>query len=243
MYKQKKIFNMISKKSFHKSDVQIKDSDWLGSDSFWSQEGEKVFTTEVGTDPGMILIRYVEALVTGTNTQLSLTFPNSSEWNAGSVVVNSGYATITRREVHMFDKLGIFPLKFRIDTFNGTTLLSQYYVHRDLSDPRIFKYGIRIRHHVTPSSFILAYDMSDDAHFKEFGIVIPTDVSSSITDPAQVVGKTYLFSIPTAYLPEGRSLLGGSNDSNARVMAFAAFLIATLAIIYVIYYTPTSKPQ
>jgi hypothetical protein len=200
-----------------------------------------VYTTEVGTDPEEVQIRYVSTYVSSTTIEAELEFPDSDEWFAGDAVIESDYTTITRREIHILEKPGSIPLRFRIDAYNGTTLLSQYYFFRVLSDESVFKYGLRIRHVETPDGFYFNYDMSDDSPFEEFGIVIPDSVNETITDSADVVGKTYFFSIPTAYLPEGRALLGGASDTSARMMAFAAFLLAVIAIIYVFYYMPVNQ--
>jgi hypothetical protein len=231
----------VSKKVFQKKDVSIVSNDWTGTESYWTQRPGKIYTTEVGTDPEEVQIKYVSTDVSPNRIEAELEFPDSDEWSAGDVEIYSEYATITKREIHILEKPGAIPIRFRIDAYNGTTLLSQYYFFRDFSDPKIFKYGIRIRHVEAPDSFEIDYTISDDTPFKEFGIVIPSAESDSISDPADVVGKTFFFSIPTAYLPDGRSLIGGSFDSSARVMAFAAFLIAALAIIYVIYYTPVKS--
>jgi uncharacterized protein (DUF488 family) len=133
-----------------------------------------------------------------------------------------------------------------MDIFNGSILLCQYYVFRDFSDYRIHKYGLRIRHLVAPDNFELGWEVSDDSAFSEFGISISDAIDGYITDPADVVGKTFYFSIPTAYLPEGRALLGGAADSNARIMALAALMIAVIILIYVIFMgspQPASKPK
>ena len=234
----------VSKKAFQKKDVSIVSDDWTGTESYWTQRAGKIYTTEVGTDPDEVQIKYVTTDVSSNRIEAEIEFPDSDEWSAGYVEIESEYATITKREIHILEKPGAIPTRFRIDAYNGTTLLSQYYFFRNFSDPRIFKYGIRINHVVAPVSFYLDYTISDDTPFKEFGIVIPSAESDNITDPEDVIGKTYFFSIPTAYLPDGRSLIGGAFDSSARVMSFAAFLIAALAIIYVIYYTPVkSKTQ
>lgn len=231
-------------KSFNKQDVSIVSDDWTGTESYWTQVASKVYTTEVGTDPERAQIRYVRTDVGEVSINVDIKFPDSDEWKAGEVEVYSDYTQITKREIHILEKPGSIPTKFRIDAYNGTTLLSQYFIFRDFSDPKVFKYGLRIRHIVAPNSFSLYYEISDDSPFKDFGIVIPTAEEDDITVASEVVGKTYFFSIPTAYLPEGRALIGGAFDSSARVMSFAAFLIAALAIIYVIYYTPVSpKPQ
>jgi hypothetical protein len=231
-------------KSFDKHDVSIVSDDWTGTESYWTQVASKVYTTEVGTDPEEIQIRYITSTVDNQTLFMEIEFPDSDEWFAGDVNITSDYPTITRREIHILEKPGAIPTRFRIDAYNDTTLLVQYLVFRDFSDAKIFKYGLRIRHVVAPVSFSFDYEISDDTPFNDFGIVIPRGESDSTSDPADVVGKTYFFSIPTAYLPEGRALIGGAFDSSARVMSFAAFLIAALAIIYVIYYTPVSpKPQ
>jgi hypothetical protein len=231
----------ISKKSFNKNDVSVVASDWTGTESYWTQTASKVYTTVVGTDPEEVQIRYVSTDVSSTRIEADLEFPDSDEWFAGDVEIESEYTTITRREIHILEKPGSIPLRFRIDAYNGTTLLSQYYFFRVLSDESVFKYGLRIRHVETPDGFYFNYDMSDDSPFEEFGIVIPDSVNETITDPADVVGKTYFFSIPTAYLPEGRALLGGASDTSARMMAFAAFLLAVIAVIYVFYYMPVNQ--
>jgi hypothetical protein len=224
---------------FDKKDFSVVPSDWTGSESYWSVVSDKVYTTNVGSsDPEEITIRYIQSRVDAGEITFDLDFPDSDEWRAGNVFSYSNYPSITRREVHIFDKIGSFPNRFRIDVYNGTTLLCQYYVFRDFSDYRVFKYGLRIRHLVAPSGFELEWDVSDDSAFSEFGISIAEAESDYITDESEVVGKTYYFSIPTAYLPEGRALLGGANDSSARVMALAALAIAVIGIIYVVMFVP-----
>lgn len=238
-----KKFTKPDSKSFNKQDVSIVSDDWTGTESYWTQVASKVYTTEVGTDPGNVQIRYVSSYVDNQYFEMDIEFPDSDEWSAGEVEVYSQYTNITKREIHILEKPGAIPTRFRIDAYNGTTLLAQYLVFRDFSNAKIFKYGLRIRHVVAPNSFDFDYEISDDTPFNDFGIVIPDGESDSTSDPEDVVGKTFFFSIPTAYLPEGRALIGGAFDSSARVMSFAAFLIAALAIIYVIYYTPvSSKP-
>jgi hypothetical protein len=239
-----KKFTKPDSKSFGKHDVSIVSSDWTGTEGYWTQVAGKVYTTEVGTDPGNVQIRYVSSYVDNQYFEVEIEFPDSDEWTAGEIEVSSEYPNITKREIHILEKPGSIPTRFRIDAYNGTTLLAQYLVFRDFSDAKIFKYGLRIRHLVAPNSFSFDYEVSDDSPFKDFGIVIPEGESDSTSDPADVVGKTFFFSIPTAYLPEGRALIGGAFDSSARVMSFASFLIAALAIIYVIYYTPVPpKPS
>jgi hypothetical protein len=233
------VIKRVSKKNFQKKDVEIVESDWTGSETYWTQEGAKVYTTEVGTDPENVIIRYVSTNVDSTEIYADIEFPDSDEWSAGQAEVYSRFPVITKREIHILEKPGSIPIRYRIDTYNGTTLLSQYYFFRVFDDAKVFKYGLRIRHVVDPDDFELFYNVSDDTPFEEYGIVISGELNDSITNFEDVVGKTYYFSIPTAYLPEGRALLGGANDSSARVMAFAAFLLAVLALIYVIYYTPS----
>lgn len=228
-------------KSFDKHDVSIVSDDWTGTESYWTQVASKVYTTEVGTDPEEIQIKYITTTVYNQTLFMEIEFPDSDEWFAGDVNIISEYPNITRREIHILEKPGSIPTRFRIDAYNDTTLLVQYFVFRDLSDVKIFKYGLRIRHVVAPNSFSFDYEISDDTPFKEFGIVVPRGESDSTSNPVDVVGKTFYFSIPTAYLPEGRALLGGASDSSARLMAFAAFLLAVIAIVYVFYYMP--NPQ
>jgi hypothetical protein len=224
---------------FNKQDFSIVEGDWTGSESYWTTASQKVYVTNVGTsDPERVTIRYVQSQVSSSLIDFDLDFPDSDEWSAGDVYSFSEYPNITRREIHIFDKIGSFPNRFRMDVFNGSTLLCQYYIFRDFSDYRTFKYGLRIRHLVTPDNFELEWEVSDDSAFSEFGITISDAFDDYITDPTDVVGKTYYFSIPTAYLPEGRALLGGAADSNARIMALAALMVAVIILVYVILLNP-----
>lgn len=227
-------FNRINKISFSKNDFSVVSSDWTGTDAFWTNTASQVYTTTVGVDPSNAVIRYSSTFVNATEIYYDIEFPEGDEWSAGAVEIDSTYATITKREIHVFEKSGGIPTKYRIDAYNGTTLLCQYYAFRDTSDASVYKWGVRIRHVVAPVTFNLFYSVSDDTPFENYGIVVENANSGSTTVPANVVGKTYYFSIPTAYLPEGRALVGGANDYSARLMAFAAFLIAVFAIIYIL---------
>lgn len=227
---------------FSKNDFSFVNSDWTGSESYWSAPGDRVYTTTLGTsDPREVTIRYIQSVVSSGSVEFDLDFPDSDEWSAGGVYAYADYPTITRREIHIFDKIGSFPNRFRIEVYNGGTLLCQYYVFRDFSDHRVFKYGLRIRHLVPPASFYLEWRISDDSAFADFGIVVAREIEGDLSDYTDVDGKTYYFSIPTAYLPEGRALLGGANDSNARVMALAALAVAVIGIVYVVLTSASVK--
>jgi hypothetical protein len=235
---------------FDKKDFSVVTGDWAGTEGYWAAVSKGIYVTNVGTlDPEKVTIRYIQSEVSSNQIDFDLDFPDSDEWSAGDVYSYSNYPSITRREIHIFDKIGSFPNRFRIDVFNGSTLLCQYYVFRDFSDYKTFKYGLRIRHLVAPTDFELAWEVSDDSAFSEFGISISDAIEDYITDPSEVVGKTYYFSMPTAYLPEGRALLGGAADSNARIMALAALMISVIILIYVIFTSTyptgvvTAKPQ
>jgi hypothetical protein len=229
-----RVANEINKKSFSKKDFSAVTGDWTGTESYWTDVANSVYTTVVGTDPGNVQIRYTSTSVDSSELYADIEFPDSDEWSAGVAEFDTTYATITKREIHIFEKVGGLPTKYRIDAYNGATLLCSYYLFRDFSENSVYKWGLRIRHAVAPSSFSFYYDVSDDAAFEDYGIVVPGDLSDSTSNPADVVGNTYYFSIPTAYLPEGRALIGGANDYSARLMSFAAFLIAVFAIIYIL---------
>ena len=231
---QSKQLQRKSGKTFNKKDFSSVAADWTGSETYWTATGDKVYTTNVGVDPSFITLRHLQSTVSSTEVDIDYDFPDSGDWNAGSFNSYSEYATITKREVHIFDKVGSFPNRWRIDAYNGTTLLCQYYFFRDFSDSKVFKVGFRIRHVVVPSNFEFYYDVSDDTPFNDYGIVIAGQLDDNITSPAAVAGNTYYFSIPTAYLPEGRALVGGANDMSARVLAFAALVIAFFAVIYAV---------
>lgn len=222
-------------RSFHKNNVSVVSGDWTGTESYWTQVGV-IYSTEVGSsDPTSVLVRYVTTNVGSTFVSANINFPDSNEWISGDVIMRSEYAVVTRREIHILEKKGATPSQFRIDAYNGTTLLSQYFIFRDLSDPKVFKYGLRINHVVSPTGFYLIYELSDDTPFNDFGIVVPRAESANITDPADVVGETYFFSIPTAYLPEGRALIGGAIDNGARLSALLAVILAVIAVFGVMY--------
>lgn len=221
-------------KSFNKKDFSSVTADWTGSETYWTAVGDKVYTTNVGVDPSTVTLRYLQSSVDASEISFDFDFPDSDEWSAGSFNSYSQYANITKREVHVFDKAGSFPNRWRVDTYDGTTLLCQHYFFRDFSDPKVYKIGFRIRHVEAPSNFEFYYDVSDDTPFNDYGIVISDIIGDNTSDPADVVGNTYYFSMPTAYLPEGRALLGGANDTSARVMAFAALLVAFFAVIYAV---------
>ena len=231
---QSKQLQRKSGKTFNKKDFSSVTADWTGSETYWTATGDKVYTTEVGVDPSFITLRYLQSSVDSTNVDIDFDFPDSDEWSAGSFNSYTQYANITRREVHIFDKVGSFPNRWRIDAYDGTTLLCQYYFFRDFSDSKVYKVGFRIRHVEVPTNFEFYYDVSDDAPFADYGIVISDNIDDNTSNPAEVAGNTYYFSMPTAYLPEGRALVGGANDMSARVLAFAALVIAFFAVIYAV---------
>lgn len=228
-------------KPFHKSDVSIVSSDFTGSESYWTATGSQVLTTVVGVDYPTAQIRYNSTYVDSTQFQFDIEFPDLDEWFAGDMFVESYYANITRREIHIFEKTAGTPTRYRIDAYDGTTLLCQYYVFQDQTDNKVFKYGLRIRHVEVPTSFSLDYDFSDDSQFAETGIVFSGEVQDNTSDPADVVGKTFYFSFPTAYLPEGKALLGGASDNSARLLAFAAVVLAVGGIAYTLMSQPAKK--
>lgn len=228
-------------KPFHKSDVSVVVSDFTGSESYWTTTGSQVLTTVVGVDFSTAQIRYNSTYVDATEIQFDIEFPDLDEWFAGDMNVYSAYGNITRREIHIFEKTAGTPTRYRIDAYDGTTLLCQYYVFQDKTDSKIFKYGLRVRHVEVPTGFNLNYEFSDDSQFAETGIVFSGELSDSTSDPADVVGKTFYFSLPTAYLPEGKALLGGASDNSARLLAFTAVVLAVGGIAYTLMTQPAKK--
>lgn len=216
-----------------KQGYSVSSSSWDGTETYWTATGDKVYTTIVGTDPSEIQIQHVSLDISSSSTFYEFDFPDSDDFSPGDFQVIIDHATITKREVHIFNKLGSFPNEHRIDYYNGTTLLAQIYTFRDFSDVKEYKWGVRIRNVVAPASFLFDYSTSTDTAFADYGIIVPFDVSNSTSTPGDVVGNTYYFSIPTAYVPGGKSLLGGASDSSARVLALAAFAIAIIALIYI----------
>jgi len=209
-------------------------ADWTGTETYWTEVGDKVYTTNVGVDPSNAVIRYINTNVTAASIEFRLAFPDSDEWFAGEFVVEDTYATITKREIHIFDKVGAIPKRIRIDAYNGATRLVSYYIFRDYSDSKAFKYGIRVKHLVAPVSFLGDWKLSDDTPFADYGIVIEAEYDDDTTAVADFTGKTYYASIPVVYLPDGRTLVGGASDMSARVIALAALVIAFIAVVYAV---------
>lgn len=215
-------------------------SSWDGTETYWTATGDKVYTTTVGVDPADIQLQHVSFYVDATSSRYQFDFPDSDDYYPGEYSIGIDHPVITKREVHIFNKLGSFPNEHRVDYYNGATLLAQIYTFRDFSDVKEYKWGVRIRNIVAPSSFYFNSDGTTDTPFADYGIIILGGFSNNITVPADVVGNTYYFSVPTAYIPGGKSLLGGAMDSSARILALAAFVITILTLIYVMFNRPTT---
>ena len=178
----------VNKKTFSKKDFSVVASDWTGSESYWSTVASNVYTTNVGVDPNNAIVRYTSTYVDSSEIYVDIEFPDSDEWSAGTMETYSNYPTITKREIHILEKAGGLPVKYRIDVYNGSTLLCQHYLFRDFSDQAVYKWGVRINHVVAPSSFNFFYTISDDTPFADYGIVISGANNDSTSDPADVVG-------------------------------------------------------
>ena len=227
--------------AFSKKDFSVVSADWTGSESYWTATGEKVYTTNVGVDTGYVVIKDINTNVWSNGTEVRIDFPDGDNFYPGQLYMETYYPNITKREIHFFDKNGPFFNRMRIDVYDGATLLCSYYIFRDFSDSKSYKYGIRVKHLLTPSSFYTDYYLSDDSQFADYGIVLEEEYSDDFSDPAEVVGKTYYASIPIAYLPDGRALTGSGNDYGARLASFAALVLSFFAIIYILMNIPSSS--
>jgi len=226
------------KSVFNKSDIQVVNSDWDGSETYWTQTGKNVLETAASPTPPTAVIRYLESNVDATSGGFDLDFPDDDSHSAGNFTFNFTYATVFKREIHILSKEGVFPTKLRIDYFSdATTKIAQIYMFQVTSDPKSLKYGIQIRFLVIPSSFDLFYDINDEQHFSTMGILLEDSTSVSTSDPATVAGVTYFPSMPLAYVPGGVSQLGYASDAVARIVGLAALAVAIIAIIYMTIYS------
>lgn len=212
-------------------------ADWDGSETYWTATGSQVYTTTVGVDTSKTaVIRFLESNVDSTFGSFDLDFPDDDSYTTGSFYSSIDYPTITKREIHVFDKDGPYPKRLRIDYYNGATLLCQYYKFQVTGDIKVLKYGIRIRFLVAPSAFLLEYNLSDDQFFESMGLVIENEFDSTSTDYTTVAGNTYYPSMPRANAPGGLSQIGYAADSSARLIALVALVVALVAVLYTTVY-------
>lgn len=226
-----------TKKFFDKKDITVVNSDWDGTETYWTATGNQVYTTTVGVDTSnTAVIRFLESSVYPTYFNFDLDFPDDDSYSTGSFYSYVEYPTITKREIHIFDKDGPFPKRIRMDVYNGATLLCQYYKFQVTDDIKVLKYGIRIRTLVAPSNFELDYSVSDDQYFESMGLVIELETQDFIADHTTVAGKTYYPSMPRALIPGGMSQIGYASDSSARLIGLVALVVALIAVLYATLY-------
>lgn len=228
----------VARRSFQKKNIVIESSDWDGTESYWTDVGKTVLTTDATTPPiYTAVIRYLESDVDATSGFFDLDFPDDDSHSAGNFTFDFTYPSITSREIHILTKDAIYPTRLRIDYYNGATKLAQIFKFQVLSDPKVLKYGIRIRFLVAPSTFDLFYNVNDEQHFSSMGLLLEDSTSGNTTVSADVAGKTYYPSMPLAYVPGGVSQLGYASDYVARIISLVALAIAILIIIYVTIYS------
>lgn len=231
-------------KVFSPKDFSVVASDWDGTEAYWTRAGDHVHTTVVGVDSlETAVIRYINTDVGSTFGRVRVEFPDSDEWLSGDMSVNSNYPSVTKREIHTFDKRSNFPLIVRVDFYNGAALLKQVYIFRETSDSAVYKYGFRVRHLVAPSSFSFDYEVGDDSLFPTMGLILEGKNAASVNTPADVVGNTYFFSMPVAYLPAGEAFTGSASDTASRVVSLIAIFLALFAIIYAVLFPVVYRPN